>query len=118
MLTKQARCVLRGLKKLTGNTDALFSRTLGGPAFVLMNGTEGRYDFSKYEDEIDSILLMLLAEGLIRNIDHGMGLTQTGIHFCQFRWHRALRYIGENWISFFALVVAVIALCVSLSPSP
>lgn len=114
MLTIQAWRVLRGMKKLTGNSDARFFKALGSPVFIMELDSSRSYDASRYQNELNSIVYLLEADGLVREENQFKVLTQKGIHFGQYLFRRFLRYLGENWISFFALLVAVAALVVSI----
>ena len=113
MLTKQARHVLKGLKKLTQNSGRLFVRPMSSCVFILP-GENKAFDFSAYADEIGSIMDQLESEGMIVRRRDGYSLTQNAIHSGQRRLGRFCAYLVNNLIAIISLIVAIIALIVSL----
>lgn len=82
MLTRSAADVLKMLNNLTGSTDQKVTYVIGKPHFCLWSNSNAICDFSKYDDEIDSIMDMLDSVGAIKWIrDHVFRLTQIGLHY-------------------------------------
>ena len=81
MLTRQCRSVLRGLKKLTNNTEANISYYYENSSFCL-DDFSAEYSYEKYENEIESIISYLVNENFLEYNSNKINfhLTQKGIH--------------------------------------
>lgn len=70
-------------------------------------------------EQIEAACEELARDGLaqVRHLDYGpviITLTEAGVNYKQKRWQAIRHYILLKWIDFLALVVAVIALIVSI----
>ena len=85
MLTHQCRTVLKELKKLTNNSDVNFSYLLYANCFCL-DDVDITYDYSQFENEIDSIMDTLILEGYVKNTFNSSNfqLTQKALHELKF----------------------------------
>lgn len=112
MLTYQCRTVLRELKKLTNKSDANFSYLLYKHSFCL-DDVDTIYDYSQFENEIDSIMDTLILEGYVKNTfnPYNFQLTQKALH----EWQFMIPYIARpiscliSWI--LGIISAVFAEC-------
>lgn len=116
MLTRQSKEILKRLKRLAVNTDQPISYIYGSPKFCLVDDLDRTVDFSDLDDEIDSIMESLTAEGLVMaDNNHVFHLSQKAIHYSQYRFKTLVKYLAEKWIDFFALAVSFAALVISLT---
>ncbi len=115
MLTKESKAVLKMLKSLSGNTDQPIGFLMNTTKFCLERDLSSTCDFAKYDSEINSVMDMLERNGLIRDIGNNeIRLTQTGIHFQQYRLHRLWLYLRDHWIDVLAMLISLAALIISL----
>lgn len=112
MLTKQCKNVLYEIKTLTNNTEAEFCFISGEPYLCLSDNSIRYYDYTKYIDEISSIMAQLESEGYIIptiNAFH-FRLTQKALHLKQFALSNVYLYFKDKLVDILALIISIIAL--------
>lgn len=112
MLTKEAKDVLKNLKKLTNNTDCPFGYLNRTSKFCLLGNQDATYDYSAYENEIGSIMDALTEKNYVAKIidDSHFHLTQKSIHPIQHKLQALGHYIANNLLVFLTFLVSVITL--------
>lgn len=110
--------MLIALRLFTDNTDEPFMVEPGSNncAIVFFSGGYGdKVDCSKYADELDSILQLLVNTGKICQLrENKYALTQSALHRHQFSFDAFLEYAKDNLMAFIAIVISIVALYLSI----
>lgn len=87
-MIKSCREVLKGLRKLSNNSDETLSYLGSTTCICLGYDLEATYDYAKYSNEIDSIIKELISTGYLEySIDeYHFSLTHKGLHPYRYRW--------------------------------
>lgn len=112
-MTFQSYSVLQNLKQIADNTDIELC-LLGETTFICPTWDEENiYDYSKYENEIGSILDELVNSGYLtypRNNKYFISLTSKGIHIHQFTVEKFKAWLVDKAVDIAALIISIIAL--------
>lgn len=87
-MTIQCRNVLKNLRNLSSNTENDFAFLADTNYICLELDTSQRYDYTKYEYEINSIIKQLVTDGYLEygHNEYYFSLTHKGLHPHQFQW--------------------------------
>lgn len=113
-MTLQSKKVLKGLKILTDNTECEFSYLYNSTCFCLITDLDKTYDYKKYENEIGSIITLLIQDGyIVKTSDcFTFQLTQKAIHSKSFAFHQIGKFLLSN--VFVPVVVSIITTLLTL----
>lgn len=113
MLTFQCRKVLNGLKRLSSNTECNISYLYDTTCFCNDDITE-TYDYGDYEDEIDSIISHLAANGYLKfqENEYNFHLTQKAIHCTAIAFQEFFLFLAKSIAV--PIVVSIITTLITL----
>lgn len=87
-MTYQCSYVLRQLRKLTEKSESLMSYVSGSTEICLFENQSVTYDYSKLQNEINSIINELISQGYLVNgfNEYNFSLTHKGLHPYLVKW--------------------------------
>lgn len=87
--------VLRGLRKISSNTEDLLSFWGNEPSISLVYDDSKNYDYTKYQGEIHSIIKQLVSDGYLEYAqnEYNFTLTQRGLHPYHFQWEACKSFL-------------------------
>lgn len=116
-MTYICRNVLRGLQSIVKDTDDTLSLVDGEPFICLYNDPSTYYDYSKYKNEINSIIKELVRTGYLEYDfnEYHFSLTHKGFHPYLYTWEDVRNFIFKSIIIPIAVSVAttVVTLCIT-----
>lgn len=104
-MTIQCKRVLKGLRKLTHNSEESLAFLGGHNCIVLQSDYDTGYDYSKDEKEIHGIIETLSENGYINHVsDANFSLTHKALHLHWFAWEAVKHFLFHS--IFVPIVVA------------
>lgn len=112
MLTYQCKVILKKLKQLTNNTECEISFLGNTTLFCLSDDYNKTCDYSKYKDEIHSIVSHLASNGYLcfGSNEYCFSLTHKGVHNKQLTYVAIGKFLLHNIIAIIALLVGIVGL--------
>lgn len=114
-MIKQCRYVLRGLQKLSANTEDRLSFFGSTTCICLVKDYDQVFDYSRYKGEIHSIIHQLILDGYLIPCDVGeynFTLTSKGLHPYRFQWEQIKLFLFRS--VFVPIVVSVVTTLITM----
>lgn len=99
-MIKPCKKVLSGLRKLSSKSDAIMGFLCNTDCICLLDDTEKTYNYSKYKNEIESIIKYLCEEGYLEYSinEYRFTLTTKGLHPYRFQWESIKHFLLNSII--------------------
>ena len=94
-MIQSCRKVLNELRKLSSSTESILAFLGDTYCICLYDDYTKTYDYTKYKDEITSIIKFLVSEGYLEYTinEFHFTLTQKGLHPYQFQWEIIKKFL-------------------------
>lgn len=115
-MTKQCKCVLQNLKKLTNNSDCFLSFLGNSTCICRMDDYNATYDYCAYQTEINSIINFLASTGYLIFLNESKNqfmLSHKGIHPYRVSWESAKQFLINSFLT--PIAVAFITTLITLA---
>lgn len=114
-MTKSCKNVLSNLRKLSNNTEDVLAFLGGTTCICLASNESATYDYSKYANEIYSVIRQLVKAGYLdySHNEYYFTLTQQGLHPYRFAWDTLKLFLLKSILV--PIVVSVITTLITLS---
>lgn len=111
MLTYQCKVILKKLKQLTDDTEREIAFLGDTTLFCLSNNYDRTCDYSKYKNEIHSIISHLVSNGYLcyGSNEYCFSLTHKGVH-------KSVFYLHKVWLTILTSIIlpSIVALITTL----